>query len=224
MGAMRRAGWRTALLAVGRMHPRVSIRTRAHLKELRPSAVGNRTAQPACFLRLSDEPTAVAAFDSDDAQYSTVSISSMPFGRCSNERPRSAPMVLILEDVHHADPGSLLLLEFLTRELRELARPRFPRSLSVRTNVSPTAAPRRWVNLRARRPANSSPTDGAHLRTPASPIAHVSGRPCPEEIAGLIHARTAGNPFFVTELAQLEASWSLAGSGERAIGGASTGE
>ena len=30
-----------------------------------------------------------------------------------------APVVLILEDVHHADRSSLLLLEFLARELRE---------------------------------------------------------------------------------------------------------
>ena len=37
-------------------------------------------------------------------------------------------------------------------------------------------------------------------------MAQVSGRECSEELARLVHARTRGNPFFVTEIAHLQLS------------------
>jgi DNA-binding CsgD family transcriptional regulator len=110
------------------------------------------------------------------------------------------PMVLIIEDVHHADPTSLLLLEFLTRELRE------SRILILITCREDELSSRLIQTLGelARASLQTLTLHGLTVDDTRRVIRHVSRRPCPREVAALVQAQTAGNPFFVTEIARLQ--------------------
>ena len=110
------------------------------------------------------------------------------------------PVVLILEDMHHADPSSLLLLEFLARELRE------SRLLILVTYREDELSPRLHQTLGelARVGLRSLRLTGLTCEGTRALMAQLSVGPCSEDVAQLIHVRTAGNPFFVTELAQLK--------------------
>jgi DNA-binding CsgD family transcriptional regulator/tetratricopeptide (TPR) repeat protein len=117
------------------------------------------------------------------------------------------PLVLILDDLHWADTPSLLLLRFLSRELRgarllvigayrdgdlgrghpltqtlgELARVQACRRITLHGLTAPDVA--RFIELTA-------------------------GHPAPEPLVEAVYQKTEGNPFFVTEIVRL-----LAGEG-----------
>lgn len=109
------------------------------------------------------------------------------------------PLLVILEDLHRADPSSLRLLEFLAGELRGA------RLLVVATARS--TEPGRTARLE-RTLAQLTGAGSAH-RLPLAPldagavgqlVAWATGcDPDPEVVAGL-HARTGGLPLFVTEV------------------------
>jgi DNA-binding CsgD family transcriptional regulator len=110
------------------------------------------------------------------------------------------PMVLILEDVHQADPSSLLLLEFLGRELKE------SRLLMLITSRDDELSPRLIQTLGelARTGLHTLALRGLTVDETRRVIAKSSGRPCSRDVAALVHSRTGGNPFFVTELARMQ--------------------
>ena len=43
----------------------------------------------------------------------------MPFARCCSAPPHAQSLVLVFDDLHQADASSLLLLEFVARELSD---------------------------------------------------------------------------------------------------------
>jgi DNA-binding CsgD family transcriptional regulator len=112
------------------------------------------------------------------------------------------PVVLIIDDVQHAGRNSLLLLEFIARELASW------KVLIVVTcrddDISPSV--RQTLGELARVGVQTLPLTGVDVEHTRHLITQVSGRECSEELARLVHARTRGNPFFVTELAQLQSS------------------
>jgi DNA-binding CsgD family transcriptional regulator/tetratricopeptide (TPR) repeat protein len=109
-------------------------------------------------------------------------------------------LVLVIDDVHHAGRNSLLLLEFIAQELPDWT------ALVILTcrddEMSPSV--RQTFGELARVGVRSLPLTGIGVEYTRHLIAQVSGRECPRELARLVHARTRGNPFFVTEIAHLQ--------------------
>ena len=104
--------------------------------------------------------------------------------------------------MHHAGRNSLLLLEFIARELANW------KALIVLTcrDDEISLSVRQTFGELARVGVQSLPLTGVGVEDTRHLIAQVSGRECPEELARLVHARTRGNPFFVTEIAHLQLS------------------
>ena len=113
----------------------------------------------------------------------------------------AAPLVLVLEDLHWADPSTIDLVA-------ALARRRHPARLMVVGTYRPAEAagdhPLRAAaqELLARRLCAELPM--APLPAPAVGdylAARFPGRPLPAALAGLLRDRTEGNPLFVAALA-----------------------
>lgn len=115
---------------------------------------------------------------------------------------RVRPLVLILDDLHWADKPSLLLLQFLAREIRD------DRLLLVGTY--------RDVELRRQHPLAEVLGDlareplchrillrGLGEADVAQFIAATSGSSPPEALVAAVYRMTEGNPFFVGEIVRL---------------------
>ncbi len=113
------------------------------------------------------------------------------------------PLVVVLEDVQWADPVSLALLQFLTTRLRSgvlivaTARTRTVGDTSALTDAL-GAATRRPGSRRIRLGGLTAAETEALLES-------VAPAPLSPELAGRIHARADGNPFYAIELARLSA-------------------
>jgi eukaryotic-like serine/threonine-protein kinase len=132
---------------------------------------------------------------------------------------RAQPLVIVLDDLHWADKPTLLLLQFLARELR-----------SSRLLVLGTY---RDVELRRQHPLAQTLAElareqvsqrvvlrGLTVDDVARFIEMTCGVQPPPELVGAVHRETEGNPFFVAEIVRLlaserkfedpgESSWSL---------------
>ena len=125
------------------------------------------------------------------------------------------PLVLILDDLHWADIPSLLLLEFLARDVAD-AHVLVVGSYRDVEVARGHPLMRTLANL-ARSPHVARLTL-AGLTAPevARAIAEVSGTPPPERLVTALVGETEGNPLFVTEMVRLlEADGRLAGKAER---------
>ncbi|CUU58196.1 Transcriptional regulatory protein, C terminal [Parafrankia irregularis] len=144
---------------------------------------------------------------------------ALAIGRHLAELASAGPVLALLEDLHWADPASIAMLEILAGELTDV-----PVLLvcSFRPGHGGTAAPgdpagggqdgeplRRLLGVLARHPALTRvelaglpPTDVGRLFGAVSGMA-----PTPVQ-AEAVRRRTAGNPFFVVELARLAATTS----------------
>ena len=113
-----------------------------------------------------------------------------------------APLALIIDDLHSADRSSLLLLEFLAREIAETGL------LIVGTyrhvEVDRGHPLTRTLGQLARHEANERITlEGLSVADIDRYIELVTGRAAPEGLAAAIHEQTEGNPFFVREIVAL---------------------
>ena len=118
---------------------------------------------------------------------------------------RAQPLVVVLDDLHWADKPSLLLLQFLAREIRGT------RLLIVATY--------RDVELRRQHPLAQALAELAReqvssrivLRGLTEPdvaryIEMTAGAVPPADLVRAVHRETEGNPFFVSEIVRLLAS------------------
>jgi DNA-binding winged helix-turn-helix (wHTH) protein/tetratricopeptide (TPR) repeat protein len=121
---------------------------------------------------------------------------------------RVRPLVLILDDLHHADEPSLQLLHFLTREDRGA------RLLVLGTQRDTASDPFRAQLLAelARAPAaRSLHLEGLSADEVARFVELRIGRPLAPVWVARLHEKTGGNPFFLTQLVRLlEANGDLA--------------
>ena len=112
---------------------------------------------------------------------------------------REAPLLLILEDLHWADQSSLLLLELVAQELsgyRVLIVATY-RDGEVRPPLGQTFGELARVGVTRVVLGGLSEEDTGQL------MAGLSGQPPPHQMVELVHARSGGNPFFVSEIARL---------------------
>lgn len=108
-------------------------------------------------------------------------------------------LVLILDDLHWADTPSLLLLQFLARELRQsrLLVIGIYRDVAVGRGHPLAQALAGLVRAHGHQ---RIVLRGLNEGDVARYMASVAGREPPAELAGLIAAETDGNPFFLTQV------------------------
>jgi ATP/maltotriose-dependent transcriptional regulator MalT len=112
---------------------------------------------------------------------------------------RHEPVVLVLEDVHWADPSTRDMLRFLARGLRQTA---VLLVLTHRTDEVPRDHPVRALLAELQRAprAQSRTLEPLTRRETGSQLASLSGAPVEVVLADAIHERSEGNPLFSEEL------------------------
>jgi predicted ATPase len=112
------------------------------------------------------------------------------------------PLVMVLDDLHWADEGSLRLLEFVSRELAEapmlLIGTYRDVELSRRHPLSQTLA-----ELTRERLFERIVLRGLSREDVARFIEATCGTHPPPELVDAVHSQTEGNPLFVTEVVRL---------------------
>src|SRR5262249_47090503 len=128
---------------------------------------------------------------------------------------RSKPILLVLDDLHAADGASLLLLQFVVRQLghsRLLVVGAY-RDLDPR----PSEPLREAMAELVREPVTTSLSlRGLAERDVARFIELTSGEAPSAELVAAIHAETEGNPLFVGEIVRLLATQGGIGAGATA--------
>jgi tetratricopeptide (TPR) repeat protein len=111
--------------------------------------------------------------------------------------------VLVLENLHAADEGSLLLLSFLARQLHDTSL--LVVGTHVDVDVSPPAAVAHLLEDLAH-DGNRLPLRGLNEVAVAELIAARTGGPVDAELLATIQRVTAGHPFFVNEIVRVLAA------------------
>ncbi|MGW1060603.1 BTAD domain-containing putative transcriptional regulator [Micromonospora rubida] len=110
---------------------------------------------------------------------------------------RQRGLLLVLDDLHAADPDSLLLLRFLspllagTRALVLVTSRPYHRSAGLLATVAELARERNFTRLALR---------GLDASSVAILLTAGTGARPPDEVVARLVTRTGGNPFFITEL------------------------
>ncbi|HEV2130646.1 MAG TPA: AAA family ATPase, partial [Longimicrobiaceae bacterium] len=118
------------------------------------------------------------------------------------------PLVLVLDDLHWADAPSLLLLQFLARELRgaRLLVLGSYREAEVNREHPLTQA----LAELAREPCfERVPLRGFNEEDVTRCMTLLSGREPPPSLAAVVFQETEGNPFFITQIVRLLAAEGL---------------
>ena len=113
---------------------------------------------------------------------------------------RRKPVLLVLEDMHWADQGSLFLLEFIAQDIS--ASPLLVLA-TYRDNEVAAPLDQTLAEL-ARLGAQRVALNGLTLEGTGRLMASLTRRRLTRARVRQIHARTDGNPFFVTEIARLD--------------------
>lgn len=117
------------------------------------------------------------------------------------------PLVLVLDDLHAADPPSLLLLRFVARELRDAAVLLVATYRSAEVERSPERAE---LLGHVGRFGKRLPLSGLDQTQVAALIEQVCEVRPSVALASAVHRTTEGNPFFVDEVARLLAAEGVA--------------
>ena len=118
------------------------------------------------------------------------------------EAAAESGLLVVLDDLHWADPDSLGLLEFAARQL---AASRLLLAGAYRDDDAADRLRRVAATAAVTRLEGLDTADVGEL------MAQITGGPVPEETAAAMHARTGGNPLFVRELTRLLQSRAAAG-------------
>ncbi len=150
--------------------------------------------EPVVGLPAESEPARFALFDAVAAFLLDVA--------------RTRPLVLVLDDLHAADTSSLLLLQFLARELRDTPLIVLGTWRAVQTREQ--ATPAHMLGELAR-DGELLPLDGLARDDTGLLVASIAGERPPDEVIASLHRITGGNPFFLDEVVRvLRAEGSLA--------------
>ena len=160
--------------------------------------------------RLAGVPAPARSRDPDAARFRLFDSTTAFLRRVAVREP----LVLVLDDLHAADAPSLILLQFLARELAEtrilvLAGYRDTELARASALTLTLVALRRESVTRALPLAGLARDDVAHF------IRLTTGIVTPESLVNAIHAQTEGNPLFLGEVVRLlEQEGRLTATGE----------
>jgi DNA-binding SARP family transcriptional activator len=165
------------------------------------AALGGRAAEIAQFVpelreRLPGPPPA-APLDPEAARFRLFEAVAGLLRRAA----AAQPILMVLDDLHWADKPSLMLLQFLTRQLRDVP------VLVLGAYRDAEVGRRHPLNdvlasLSRERVTARITLQGLEAPEVARFIEAATGVP-PGPLAAAVHARTEGNPFFVRELVRL---------------------
>ncbi|MBI3782863.1 MAG: AAA family ATPase [Deltaproteobacteria bacterium] len=142
--------------------------------------------------RFEGEPM----IERDDARFAVFDAVTSLLRRVSAEQP----LVLIFDDLHAADPPSLLLLRFVSRELRDARLLILGTYRPTRTDAQ---AERLELIAQIGRFGRHVPLAGLDFSQVATLIEQdCASRPSAALVAA-VHRITEGNPFFIDEVARL---------------------
>jgi DNA-binding SARP family transcriptional activator len=185
--------WVQALRSYLRTRPRGELRA-----ELGPGASDIATIVPDVGLLLPDLDPAVALPDPPQARFRLFD-SIAGFWKNAS---RACPFVVVLDDLHAADEGSLLLLEHVTRELADtrllLIGTYRDTELSRGHPLAKTLA-----ELAREPPFERVLLHGLSLAEVELFIEGVGGLSPEPAFVRAVQAQTEGNPFFVSEVVRL---------------------
>jgi ATP/maltotriose-dependent transcriptional regulator MalT len=115
---------------------------------------------------------------------------------------RRSALVLVLDDLHWADPASLALLRFISQDRRPCRilivatyRDTEPERPQLRETVAALARARHIVHL---------PLEGLEVDEAARVVHAHLGRAADEDAVVALHHGTNGNPFFITQIVRLQ--------------------
>jgi predicted ATPase len=182
--------WAEAIRAILRTAPLEELQLSVSCRERLGALVPDLVPHPATTARSAPR-TASARYQLFDAVRTLL-----------QRATTRAPLVLILDDLHAADPSSLLLLEFVARELS------CSRLLVVATYRADETSRQLMETMGelARVGLQKIVLTGLGLSTTGQLMAHLVGKGCSDDLVQQVQARTSGNPFFVTEVAHLQSS------------------
>ena len=157
----------------------------------------------------SGPPVAASSLDAESARF-RLSEAVMDGLRCVS---RDRPLVVVLDDLHWADPGSLALCEFVAARLdgtRVLLVGTYrPAELASGHPLVPT------LGALARRPdLERINLRGLSVEEVGRFVSRGWAVAPSEELTAALHARTEGNPFFLIQLVRLLASEGALGQAE----------
>lgn len=150
----------------------------------------------ASVLEVPDSQAETHSFGGDgrEAQFNLFSAVS----DYMRQTAHAAPLVLVLDDLHWADEDSLALFHFLAREIRD---DRFLLVGTYRQEEVTSDHPLSTIlsGLTRERHCRRIALHGLDTKN----ISVLLGTSAPGALASDLHARTAGNPLFVTEIIRL---------------------
>jgi tetratricopeptide (TPR) repeat protein len=146
-----------------------------------------------------DLPAAEHPSDSEEARFRLFDATSAFLRNASIVRP----LVIILDDLHWADEPSLILLQFLARELQDSRILLVCAYREVEASLAPRVASRIGALTSD---ARVVPLRGLTSRDVGILIEKSAGTVVGEATVDAVHRATAGNPHFVTELVRLLAA------------------
>lgn len=123
--------------------------------------------------------------------------------RLIRDAASDVPMLLVLEDLHWADPSTLGVLRLLTETI---STERLLVVATWRPQPEPHPDLQGVAGALARRHALRRDLDGLSQGPAVALFEDVSGRPLPRHAGAELHQRTQGNAFFIVELARLARS------------------
>jgi len=120
--------------------------------------------------------------------------------RALQQLATTSPLVVVLDDLHDADLPSLLLLRFLSREIRQTPILLIGAYRDVTARLSPTLAP---VFGQLARECQCLGLAGLRADEVAKLIEAHQGAPLPPAVHADVYRATEGNPFYVDEVSRV---------------------
>jgi DNA-binding winged helix-turn-helix (wHTH) protein/tetratricopeptide (TPR) repeat protein len=129
---------------------------------------------------------------------------------------RARPRLVVVDDLHWADEASLLCFEFLVEQLVDTPLHLVCAFRDGEVAANPTLI--RAIGAVARHAGGERiDLDGLGCAAVSELLAAAAGREPPAAFTARVHDATAGNPFFVTEIARLVSSAQIDVDGEGAV-------
>jgi len=166
--------------------------------ELRDQAATVAEIVPEVRERLPDLEPPLVPPDPKEARFRLLDSLASFLKRASH----SQPLMIVLDDLHGADAGSLLLLEFVARELAEAHLLLIGTYLDVELARGHPLADT-LAELTRERLFERVSLRGLTEEEVARFIEATVGLPPPPELARAVHRQAEGNPLFMTEVVRL---------------------